>query len=252
MSFQGPSCCNAPAYAHRLMRLVSVTVDGRLAVRGVDRACTHCGSAVLYSGETATLCPFELHYARRLCDKERAFGAAAAAGGATDANALDLPNLGDLADMGLSARIWARMLLDPARVSRNTLLSHLGLTPGAHRFINVPGPLGSVRLDEYAVLHLEEDTGARWEPGHVGYIPLVESTLTHPFEIWYGGGSRNAVGQLPNYRFLSLYQLDAVYMTHIVIYNPRRGRVITSHRLTGWPQTLGRRSGIPIYAAYVR
>jgi hypothetical protein len=154
--------------------------------------------------------------------------------------------------MGLSARIWSGMLLDPRSVKRDTVLSYLGLTPGKERFIDVPGPLKSVRVNEYAVMHLEENRYERWDSRHVGYIPLVETTLKHPFEIWYGAGTIAGAPAPPNYRFLSLYQVDAVYMTHIVIYSPRRKRVVTSHRLTGWPQCMERRSGIPIYAAYVR
>jgi hypothetical protein len=144
------------------------------------------------------------------------------------------------------------MLLDPTLVDRNALLSHLGLTRGNHRLIDVPGPLGSVRLDEYAVLHLEENRYERWDMDHVGYLPLVERTLRYPFEIWYAAGSKmSAIGR-PNYRFLSMYQIGDAYMTHVVIYNPRRKRVVTSHRLTGWSKTMARRSGTPIYAAYAR
>jgi hypothetical protein len=112
--------------------------------------------------------------------------------------------------------------------------------------------LRSVRIDEYAVLHLEENGGARWDHAHISYMPLVENTLEHPFEIWHGVGRGSDPEQRPNFRFLSLYQLDAIYMTHIVVYNPRRKKVITSHRLTSWTQAMGRRSGTPIYAAYVR
>lgn len=231
---------------------MSVMVDGRLTIRGVDRACANCGSAELYSGAAATLAPVEIRYLRNLLNKESAFVAVSASGRESSAAALDLPQPSELDDMGLSARIWEGLLLDPVRVTRNVLLSYLGLDRGKHRFIDVPGRLGSVRLDEYAVMHLEENRCERWEPRHVSYIPLVESTLKHPFEIWYGSGSNAADVGRPNYRFLALYQIGAEYMTHIVIYSPRRKKVVTSHRLTGWPQAMGRRSGTAIYAAYVR
>ncbi len=116
--------------------------------------------------------------------------------------------------------------------------------------IDVPGPLGQVRVDEYAVIHLEERRAERWEPGHVGYFPLVENTLRHPFEIWFGAGAKREEGEKPNFRFLSLYQLDGICMTHLVVYSPRRKKVISTHKLTGWPQAMGRRSGVPVYAAY--
>ena len=194
----------------------------------------------------------EKHYAQNLLNKEKAFVAAAASGRETKAAILGLPNPGELDDMGLSTRIWSGTLLDPATVDRDGLLKHLGLAAGQQRSIDVPGALRSVRIDEYAVLHLEEDGGARWDHAHVSYMPLVENTLEQPFEIWHGVGRGGDAEQRPNFRFFSLYQLDAIYMTHIVVYNPRRKKVITSHRLTSWTQAMGRRSGTPIYAAYVR
>jgi hypothetical protein len=251
-SLQGRNCCTAPALAHRLMRLMSVMVDGHSAIRAVDRACASCGSAELYSGDAAALSPVEVRYVRSLLDKERTFASAIASGRVTSAVALGLPKPGELDDIGLSARIWTGSLLNAALVDRNVVLSHLGITAGRHRFIDVPGPLSSVRLDEYAVMHLEENGYERWDHDHVAYMPLVESTLKHPFEIWYGPSLKTRDVRRPNYRFLSLYQLDATYMTHLVIYSPRRNKVVTSHRLTGWPTTMARRSGVPIYAAYVR
>jgi len=144
------------------------------------------------------------------------------------------------------------MILDPRAVDRNSLFAHLWVGPGRHRLIDVPGPLGAVRVDEYAVTHLEENRYQRWDRDHVGYVPLVESTLKHPFEIWFGAGSQLGDAGRPNYRFLALYQLGAAYITHVVIYNPRRKKVVTSHRVTGWKNTMHRRRGVPIYGAYVR
>ncbi|HTD36210.1 MAG TPA: hypothetical protein VK669_01755 [Candidatus Limnocylindrales bacterium] len=234
------------------MRLTSVILDGWPAVRAVDAACARCGKAVLYSGAAAVLSKAEKRYAQDLVSKESAFAAALAAGLSTDAIVLGLPQPGELDDMGLSTRIWNGMLLDPAGVDRHALLNHLGLSPGNHRFIEVPGLLRKVRLDEYAVVHLEESRATRWDHAHVSYIPFVENTLRHPFEIWCGASHGDATEDRGNFRFMSLYQLDAIYMTHVVIYNPRRKKVITSHRLTSWAQAIGRRSGTPIYAAYVR
>jgi hypothetical protein len=230
------------------MRLMSVITSSGPKMPGVDNACMNCDDALLFSGEAAALALFEVLYLRELMDAGTAFAAAVAAGCESDAETLNLPRPAQLDDMGLSTRVWSGMLLDPAVVDRNTLLAHLGLTAGVHRFIDVPG-LGQIRLDEYAVEHLEEKP-ERWETGHVGYLPLVENSLRHPFEIWYGAGANRNQGERPNYRFLSLYQLDAAYMTHVVIYNPRRKKVVSSQRLTGWPQAMKRRSGLPIYAAY--
>jgi hypothetical protein len=83
-------------------------------------------------------------------DKERAFVAAVASGRQTDAANLALPQPGELDDMGLS-RISKTMTLDPSAVDRHLLLRHLGLGLGQRRYVDVPGPIGRVRLDEYAV-----------------------------------------------------------------------------------------------------
>ena len=221
-------------------------------MRPVDEACANCGSATLLSGEHATLALTEIVYARSLITKGKAFAAAVNLRNETDAATLGLPTPGELDDLGLSARVWSSMVLDPRTVDRTTLLGHLGIAPGKHRMIDVPGPIVQVRVDEYAVIHLEEKRAERWEPGHVGFFPLVENTLRHPFEIWFGAGAKREEGEKPNFRFLSLYELDGVCMTHLVVYSPRRKKVISSHKLTGWPQAMGRRSGIPIYAAYAR
>ena len=124
---------------------------------------------------------------------------------------------------------------DLVTTDRDVALSHLGFAPGEHRTIDVPGPLRAVRLDEYAVMHLEEKR-ERWDLEHVRFLPLLESTLRHPFEIWYGAGAKKREGEQPNYRFLSLYQLDAVNISHVVFYNPRCKRVVSSHRVAGWSQ----------------